>query len=236
MILFGTAVNALLIMIGSIIGRFLGNMPEKMKSTTLSIIGLSVALLGIQMGLESDNFIVLIISLVVGAVIGEWIDLDSLFNRFGKWVESKLTKNKDSNSNIAEGFITASLIFVIGSMGIIGALDSGLRNDHDVLITKGIIDGFTSIILTSTLGMGVLLSAFPVFFYQGFIAIFSGLISKYIPEEALNLFIQEMTATGGVMILAIGLNIAGLTKIRVANLLPGIVVVAVMIAILFPFQ
>lgn len=236
MVLFGTIVNALLIIIGSIIGRFLGNLPEKMKSTLLSIIGLAVALLGIQMGLETSNFIILIFSLVVGAIIGEWINLDSLFNRFGKWMESIIVKNKESNSNIAEGFITASLIFVIGSMGIIGALDSGLRNDHDILITKGIIDGFTSIILTSTLGMGVLLSAFPVLIYQGLIAVFSGLISKYIPEAALNLFIQEMTATGGVMILAIGLNIAGLTKIRIANLLPGIVVVAVMVAILFPFQ
>lgn len=235
MILFGTAANALLIIIGSIIGRFLGNLPEKMKSTVLSIIGLAVALLGIQMGMETDNFIILIISLVVGAMIGEWIDLDKQFNRFGKWVESKISKNA-SNSNIAEGFITASLIFVIGSMGVIGARDSGLRNDHDVLITKGIIDGFTSIILTSTLGMGVLLSSFPVFIYQGLIALCAGLISKYIPEDALNLFIQEMTATGGVMILAIGLNIAGLTKIRVANLLPGIVVVLVLVAIMFPFQ
>jgi len=153
MVLFGTIVNALLIIIGSIIGRFLGNLPEKMKSTLLSIIGLAVALLGIQMGLETSNFIILIFSLVVGAIIGEWIDLDSLFNRFGKWMESIIVKNKESNSNIAEGFITASLIFVIGSMGIIGALDSGLRNDHDILITKGIIDGFTSIILTSTLGI-----------------------------------------------------------------------------------
>lgn len=191
MVLFGTIVNALLIIIGSIIGRFLGNLPEKMKSTLLSIIGLAVALLGIQMGLETSNFIILIFSLVVGAIIGEWIDLDSLFNRFGKWMESIIVKNKESNSNIAEGFITASLIFVIGSMGIIGALDSGLRNDHDILITKGIIDGFTSIILTSTLGMGVLLSAFPVLIYQGLIAVFSGLISKYIPEAALNLLFKK---------------------------------------------
>ncbi|MED3661619.1 DUF554 domain-containing protein [Ureibacillus terrenus] len=234
MILFGTVMNAILIMIGSIIGRFLGNMPEKMKSTVLSIIGLAVALLGIQMGMETGNFIILIISLVVGAVIGEWIDLDTLFNRFGKWVESKIAA--EGSNNIVEGFITASLIFVIGSMGVIGAMDSGLRNDHDVLIMKGIIDGFTAIILTSTLGMGVMLSAFPVLIYEGIIALFSGLISKYIPEEALNLFIQEMTATGGVMIFAIGLNIAGLTKIRVANLLPGIAVVAVMVGLMFPLQ
>lgn len=234
MALFGTLINAVLIILGSIIGRFFKNIPEKMKNTVLSIIGLAVAVLGIQMGLETSNFIIVIISLVVGAVIGEWLDLDLWLNRLGKWVESKLGKN-NPNSSIAEGFVTATLIFVIGSMGIIGALDGGLRNDHDVLITKGIIDGFTSIVLSSTLGIGVLLSAIPVFIYQGVIAIFAGFISKYIPEEALNLFIQEMTATGGIMILAIGLNIAGLTKIRVANLLPGIVVVAVISGLMFAF-
>ena len=235
MILLGTAVNALLIIIGSIIGRFFKNIPEKMNTTVLSIIGLAVAVLGLHMGFETDNFIILIISLVVGAVIGEWLDLDQQLNRFGKWIESKLGK-KQSENGIAEGFVTATLIFVIGSMGVIGALDGGLRNDHDVLITKGIIDGFASIILASTLGIGVLLSAFSVFVYQGTIAVCAGLISQYIPQDALNLYIQEMTAAGGVMILAIGLNVCGLTKIRVANLLPALVVVAVIIAIIFPFQ
>ncbi|SOC08119.1 hypothetical protein SAMN05880501_10519 [Ureibacillus xyleni] len=235
MVLLGTFVNALLIMIGSILGRFLKNIPESMKNTVLSIIGLAVALLGIQMGFQSTNFIIIIISLVVGAVIGEILDLDKLLNQLGKWIELKLGKNK-SESSIAEGFVNATLLFVIGSMAILGALDSGLRNDHSVLITKGIIDGFTAIILSSTLGIGVLLSAVPVFLYQGIIAVSSGFISAYIPEAALDLFIKEMTATGGVMIMAIGLNIAGLTKIRVANLLPGIVVVGIIVAIIFLFQ
>ncbi|MEL4026897.1 DUF554 domain-containing protein [Lysinibacillus endophyticus] len=235
MVLLGTLINALLIIVGSILGRFFKNIPETMKNTVLSIIGLAVALLGIQMGFQSTNFVIIIISLVVGAVIGELLDLDKLLNRFGKWIELKLGKNK-TESNIAEGFVNATLLFVIGSMAILGALDSGLRNDHSVLITKGIIDGFTSIILSSTLGIGVLLSSVPVFLYQGIIAISSGFISAYIPEAALDLFIKEMTATGGVMIMAIGLNIAGLTKIRVANLLPGIVVVGFIVAIMFLFQ
>ncbi|RUL49458.1 MULTISPECIES: DUF554 domain-containing protein [Lysinibacillus] len=235
MVLLGSFVNALLIIIGAIVGRFFKNIPESMKHTVLSIIGLAVALLGIQMGFQSTNFIIIIISLVVGTVIGEWLDLDKLLNQLGKWVEIKLGKNS-SESGIAEGFVNATLLFVIGSMGILGALDSGLRNDHSVLITKGIIDGFTSIILSSTLGIGVLLSAIPVFLYQGVIAVLSGFISAYIPEAALDLFIKEMTATGGVMIMAIGLNIAGLTKIRVANLLPGIVIVGVIVSIMFFVQ
>ncbi|MCT6904093.1 MAG: DUF554 domain-containing protein, partial [Lactobacillus sp.] len=137
--------------------------------------------------------------------------------------------------SIAEGFVTASLIFVVGSMAVIGALDSGLRNDHNVLITKGLIDGFTSIILASTLGIGVMLSAVPVFVYQGLIALFAGVISSFIPDAALQMFITEMTAVGGVMIMAIGLNIAGLAKIKAANLLPGIVIVGIMVAIFYIF-
>ena len=238
MVLLGTLINAVLIIVGSLIGRIFKNIPESMKATVLSIMGLAVALLGIKMGFESANFIVLIISLVVGTVIGEWLDLDQKMNRLGQWVESLFRKNRneDNQISIAEGFVTASLIFVIGSMAIIGALDSGMRNDHTILITKGIIDGFTSIILASTLGIGVLLSAVPVFIYQGIIALFSGVISAYIPDDALDMFITEMTATGGVMIMAIGLNIAGLTKIKAANLLPGIIVVGVLVAIIYPFQ
>jgi len=237
-VLLGAFINALLIMAGALVGRIFKNIPESMKSTVLSIIGLAVALLGIKMGFESDNFIILMISLVVGTVIGEWLDLDKQMNRLGQWVESLFSKKRTDNNqiSIAEGFVTASLIFVVGSMGVIGALDSGLRNDHNVLITKGLIDGFISIILTSTLGIGVLLSALPVFVYQGLIALFAGVISSFIPEAALQMFIHEMTAVGGVMIFAIGLNIAGLTKIKAANLLPGIVVVGIVVAIFYIFQ
>lgn len=234
MVLLGSFLNALFIAVGAFLGSKFKNIPQKMKDTVMSIIGLAVAVLGIQMGFQSDNFIIIIVSLVVGTVLGEWLDLDALFNRLGCWVESKI--GSKSEGRIAEGFVTASLIFVIGSMAIIGALDSGLRNDHNVLITKGIIDGFTAIILASTLGIGVLLSAVPVFLYQGAIALLAGAISVVIPDAALELFIKEMTATGGIMILAIGLNIAGLTKIRVANLLPSILIVAVIVAIIFPFQ
>lgn len=231
MILLGSIINALLIVIGAFIGRLFHNIPEKMKETVMLIIGLAVAVLGIQMGFASSNFVIVLVSLVIGTMIGEWIDLEKWFNRFGKWVESLFGKN--SNGTIAEGFVTASLIFVIGSMGILGALDSGLRNDHSILMTKGIIDGFMATILASTLGIGVMLSAVPVFIYQGLIAICAGAISKYIPQEALDLFIQEMTATGGIMILAIGLNITGLTKIRVANLLPSILCVMLIVAGMF---
>ncbi|WP_172370275.1 DUF554 domain-containing protein [Sporosarcina jiandibaonis] len=232
MILFGSIINALLIVLGAIFGRFLHNIPERMKETVMYGIGLAVSVIGIQMTFESTQVLIVIVSIVVGAVIGEWIDLDELVNKLGHWIESKMPAKKEG-PGVAQGFVTATLIFVIGSMAIIGAIDSGLRNDHDVLVMKGIIDGFTSIILSSTLGIGVAIAAVPVFLYQGIITIFSTQISKYIPDELLNFFISEMTATGGLMILAIGLNLIGITKIRVANLIPGILVVAVVVSIVY---
>jgi uncharacterized protein len=222
----------LFIIIGAVIGRFLHNIPERMKETVMYGIGLAVSVIGIQMTFESTQILIVIVSIVVGAVMGEWIDLDAKINKLGQWIESKMPKKKEG-PGVAQGFVTATLIFVIGSMAIIGAIDSGLRNDHDVLLMKGIIDGFTSIILSSTLGIGVAIAAVPVFLYQGIITLFSTQISKYIPDELLNFFISEMTATGGLMILAIGLNLIGLTKIRVANLIPGIIVVAIVVSIVF---
>ncbi len=141
MVLFGTIINALLIIMGAFIGRFLHNIPERMKETVMYGIGLAVAVIGIQMTFESTQILIVIISIVIGA------------------------------------------------MAIIGAIDSGLRNDHDVLLMKGIIDGFTSIILSSTLGIGVAFAAVPVFLYQGIITLFSTQISRFVPDELLNFFI-----------------------------------------------
>ncbi len=230
MILFGTMINVVLIIVGAVIGRFLHNIPERMKETVMYGIGLAVAVIGIQMTFESSQILIVIISIVVGAVIGEWIDLDKKVNNLGLWMESKIPAN-DKGPGIAQGFVTATLIFVVGSMAIIGAIDSGLRNDHDVLVMKGIIDGFTAIILSSTLGIGVAFAAIPVLLYQGIITLFSTQISRFVPDELLSFFITEMTATGGLMILAIGLNLIGLTKVRVANLIPGIFVVGVAVTI-----
>ncbi len=121
-------------------------------------------------------------------------------------------------------------------MAIIGALDSGIRGDHNVLFTKAIIDGFTALILTTTLGIGVIFSAMPVLIYQGIIAIFATQIDRIVPDDLMNSFIVEMTSTGGIMIVAIGLNITGLIKIRVANLLPGILVVAIIVTLIYFYQ
>ena len=237
-ILLGSLINGALILLGGFIGRLLQNIPDRVKETVMLVIALAIVVLGVQMGIQSDNFIIVMVSLVFGTIVGELIDIDGMLNRLGQWMEGKLDggklSNKEANKgSLAQGFVTGTLIFVIGSMSIIGALDGGLRNDHSVLITKGIIDGFTAMILASTMGVGVLIAAIPTVLYEGLIAIFAGFISAFIPQEALDLFLKQLTATGGIMIAAIGLNMLGLTKIRVANTLPAIPVVAIIVAIMY---
>jgi uncharacterized protein len=233
MFLLGTIVNSLLIIIGSIIGRFLHGIPEKMKETVMYGISLIVIVLGLQMGLTSKNFLIVILSIVFGTMIGECFKWEDKLNTLGLWLERKM--GAKSEGKIAQGFVTATLIFVIGAMAVLGALDSGIRGNHDILYTKGIIDGFTAFILTTTLGLGVIFSAVSVFLYQGLIALFATQINNLVPQLLLEQFINEMTATGGIMIMALGLNMTGLMKIRVANLLPSIIVVAIIVTIIYFF-
>jgi uncharacterized protein len=227
LVLFGSVVNALGIIIGTIIGLLLTRIPDQMKQTVMVVIGLSVIVLGIDMALKSDDFFIVIVSLVVGTVIGEYLRLEDHLHHMGNVLERKLGKSQ--SGNIAQGFVTATLIFVIGAMAIVGALDSGLRQDHAVLLTKSMIDGFTSMVLASTLGIGVLFSAIPVFLYQGSIAFFANVIHQFLSDSLLETLIAELTATGGVLIFAIGINMLGIKQIRVANLLPSILVVTIIV-------
>ncbi|MGD6776002.1 DUF554 domain-containing protein [Sutcliffiella horikoshii] len=233
MVLLGTIVNGICIVLGTFIGKIFTRIPENTKETVMKIIGLAVFSLGAQMGFKSNEFLIVIISLVVGAVLGEWINLDRKLNNVGNWLESKMGSKQQGS--VSKGFVTATLIFVIGAMSVVGSLDSGLRGDHQVLYTKSIIDGFTSIVLTTTLGIGVLFSAIPVMIYQGSIALFATQIDRFVPSDLLELLIFEITATGGVMIMAIGMNIIGVTAIRVANLLPGILVAAALVLVQYFF-
>lgn len=232
MFLLGTIVNCMLIVLGSLLGKLFHRIPEKIKSTVMHGIALAVMVLGLQMGLATDNFLIVILSLVFGAIIGEYIDLEEKLNKLGEQLEKKIGNGNEKGS-ISQGFVTATLLYVIGAMAIIGALDSGIRGDHSVLYTKGILDGFTALILTTSFGIGVIFSAIPVFLYQGSIALFATQIDAFIPKELLDSFITEMTSAGGIMIFAIGLNMLGLTKIRVANLLPAILVVGLIVTIVY---
>ncbi|CAM3588622.1 MULTISPECIES: DUF554 domain-containing protein [Brevibacillus] len=224
MILLGTLVNAVAIIAGALLGRLLTRIPESIRQTVMQGIGLAVIVLGIKMALGTDNILLLIVSIVVGAIMGEWIRIDHGLNQMGKWLERKVGGNKEGS--IATGFVTATLVYCIGAMGVLGALDSGLRNNHDILYTKALLDGFSAILFTSTLGIGVLFSAIPVFVYQGLIALLSTQINNLVSQEMLDAILLEVTAVGGLMIIAIGINILELKKIQVANMLPALVIAA----------
>ncbi|WP_082231998.1 DUF554 domain-containing protein [Halobacillus massiliensis] len=228
MVLLGTIVNGVCIIIGSLLGLFFTKIPERFKETVMCGVGLAVILIGLQMGFETNNIVIVLLSLLSGAIIGEALHLEERLEYIGRWIEQKFS-SPEKKSTIAQGFITASLIFVIGALAVIGALDGGLRNDHEVLITKAIIDGFVALVLTSTLGIGVIFSVIPVILYEGSIALLATQINRWIPQDMLDLFIMEMTATGGLLIVAIGLNLLKLTKIRVANLLPSLIMVGVVL-------
>lgn len=229
MVLWGTLVNGIAIIIGTCIGLVWKNIPDQVKTTVMQAMGLAVSILGIGMGLKSDNFLIVIISLAIGSVLGEYWKLEDRLNRLGMWIESKLGAKEEGS--IAKAFVTSTLVFVIGALAIIGALDSGLRNDHDVLFTKSIIDGFCAIIFTATLGFGVIFSAIPVMFYQGIIALLATQIDQWITANTLDQLVKELTATGGILIFAIGLNLLELIKIRIVNMLPSILITILIIFI-----
>ncbi|MDX8045457.1 DUF554 domain-containing protein [Gracilibacillus sp. S3-1-1] len=222
MVLLGTLVNGLAIIIGTVIGLIFTNIPEKIKTTALQGIGLVIVLIGIQMAIQADNIILILLSILVGAIIGAGVQLEDKLNLVGQKLEKRF--NEKGDSNITEGFITATLIFVIGAMAIVGALDGGLRGDHEVLFTKSFLDGFLAIVLTTTLGYGVIFSVIPVVLYQGTIALLAVQINKWLPASILDGFINEVTAIGGLLILAIGLNILNITKIKIGDFLPAIFV------------
>ncbi|NBJ69797.1 DUF554 domain-containing protein [Roseburia sp. 1XD42-34] len=224
--LYGTLINGALIIIGSLLGLVFTKIPERYKETVMQGIGLAVILIGLQMAFVMEHIIIGLLSILTGAIVGEWLQLESGLYRLGKWVGNKLG-SKENDTRVSQGFVTASLIFVIGAMSIIGALDSGLRGDHEVLITKGILDGFVALVLTTTLGFGVILSVFPVLLYQGSIALLATQIEGILPESILNGFITELTGVGGLIIVAIGLNLLNITSIRIGNLLPAIIMVGV---------
>ncbi|MFV9510311.1 DUF554 domain-containing protein [Tepidibacillus sp. LV47] len=230
MVLTGTIVNAIAIIFGGIIGSFLSNIPLKMRNTVMQGIGLAVIIQGITMGLKTQNFLLVILSLVLGGIVGELLKIEDRLDRLGMWLEAKV--GGKSKGSISTAFVTATLVYTIGAMAILGALNSGLNLDHQLLYLKAMLDGFSAIIFASTLGIGVIFSAIPVFLYQGTIALLATYIHSFIPKNLLDQMIVEITATGGILIIAIAINILELKKINVANMLPAVVIAPIGVAII----
>lgn len=224
----GTIVNGIAIVIGTLIGTFSRRIPDKTKTTIMQGLALVITVIGLQMAMKSEQFLIVIGSLVLGGMLGEYWDLEGKLATLGKWIEKKT--GASSEGSVAQAFVTATLVYVVGAMAILGALDSGLRNDHAILFTKSLIDGFTAIMFTATLGYGVLFSAIPVMLYQGLIALFASQINQLVPQVLLDAFIAEVTSAGGIMIMAIGLNLLGIIHIRVANFLPALLIAAILVS------
>ncbi|MDD2496558.1 MAG: DUF554 domain-containing protein [Desulfitobacteriaceae bacterium] len=217
--MWGTIVNVLAIIGGTILGVLGGRLlSDDNRDTVTKGVSLCVILIGLQMAFATEHLIVLLVSIVLGGVTGEIIGIEKYLNRFAAYLEKSL-KGGSGKSGLAKGFVTATLIYCVGAMAIMGSLQSGLTGEHSILYAKSFIDGVTSVVLSSTLGIGVALSALPLFFYQGSITLLAGWIEPYIIEEA----ITEMKAAGGLLILAIGLNMLEIIRIRVGNLLPAVI-------------
>jgi hypothetical protein len=228
--LLGSIINAILIIIGSVIGILLRKgLPDRLKTTLMQGMSLAVILIGFQMAIKSEELLVVIFSLGVGALIGELINIEDKLQKLGKWIQKRFSKN--SKDDFARAFVTSSLVYCVGAMAIMGALQSGLEGNHSTLIAKGMIDGITSIVFTSTLGIGVMFSALPVFVYQGGITLLAGWLNQFLSPY----IIVEMSAVGGLLIAAIGFNILQVAKIRVGNLLPAIFMPIIIMQVLSLF-
>ncbi|MCI1996214.1 DUF554 domain-containing protein [Clostridium luticellarii] len=223
--MIGVIVNTMAVIIGSIIGMlFKKGIPKKIIDSVMIGIGLCTVYIGISGTLKGKNTLILVISIVIGTIVGTWMDIDKRITTFGEWIGKRFKISSDNTISVAEGFVTSSLLFCIGAMTIVGSLNAGLTGDNTMLFTKSVLDLISSAMLSVSLGIGVLFSASFVFLFQGGIV----LLAQFLQPILTNAAIGEITCTGSLMIIALGLNIIGVTKIKVANYLPAIIVTPIL--------
>ena len=221
----GVIINVIAIVIGTMIGLFLKRgMSEKMSSHIMQGLALITFIIGLKGALVDQDMILLIVSVSLGGYLGEMMQLEENIRKFAEWVQDKLSKEGAQNQ-LAEGFVSAVLIFCVGAMAVMGSLEAGLRDNHQILITKAIIDGIASIILTTTKGAGVMLSALAILLYEGGIMVLAQFVAPYLSES----IVYAMSAVGSLLLVALGLNLLELTKIKVMNFLPAMFLPIVLI-------
>lgn len=219
--MIGVLVNTATVIIGSLIGLlFKKSISRRFTDAIMLGIGLCTIYIGISGALKGENTLILILSIVLGAAMGTGLDMDKRINDLGDWIEKRFKKADGNSVSVAEGFVTASLLFCIGAMTIVGSLNAGLTGDNEMLFTKSLLDLISSLILSVSLGIGVMFAAAFVFVFQGSIVLLAQSLQPILTDSA----IAEITCAGSLLILALGLNLIGLTKIKVANYLPAIVV------------
>lgn len=212
----GSVVNALAIIIGGFAGVFLkGLLQEKMGGAIMNAMALCVFYIGFKGALEGNNILITIISMIVGVIIGELLRLDDRLHRLGAWLENRFPKGEGL---IAPGFVAASLLFCVGAMAIVGPLQSGLSGDNETLYIKSLLDGVAAIVLASSLGIGVIFSAFVVLIYEGSIALLAGFIEPFLGAAV----ISEITCVGYLLIIGLSFNMLKITKLKIMNFVPAV--------------
>lgn len=215
--MLGTIVNAAAIVAGSLIGLlFKKGFSKKIADAVMTGLALCVLYIGVSGALEGQHLLAVILSMVVGGIAGTLLDLDARLKKLGDRIEARIKNG--AQSGFSNGFVTASLLYCVGAMAILGALSSGLRGDHSILYTKSLLDFISAIVLAATLGMGVAFSAVPVLLYQGLITLLAQFVAPVLNDVA----VADMTCTGSLLLIALGLNMLGVTKIKVMNYVPGI--------------
>ena len=214
--MLGTIVNTLAIIAGSLVGLLLrGGIPAQYKQTIIQALSLAVILIGLKGALQTDAILLVIFSMVVGTVAGELLRIEDRLEGFGRWIESRLATG---GNGIAKGFVTASLVYCVGSMAIVGSLESGLTGNHQTLFAKSVLDGVSAIIFASSLGAGVLFSAVSVLLYQGGLTLGAAFMKQFLIPAT----VSQMSAVGGLLIMAIGINLQEIQRIMVGNMLPAV--------------
>lgn len=217
--MLGVIVNAIAVVIGSSIGLLCKKgIPEKYSDAIMKGIALCTLYIGISGSLKGENTIVLIFSMVFGAAAGTALNIDGFLNSVGDTLERKIGKSGEKNT-IAQGFVTASLLFCVGAMTLVGSLTAGLTGDNEMLFTKSVLDFISSMMLSVSLGIGVMFASVFVLVFQGAIALMAGLLEPVLSTAAIN----EIICAGSLMIIGLGLNMLGITKLKVANYMPGLI-------------
>lgn len=227
----GTFINVAAILIGSGIGMLCGpRLPDRLKSTMLSIMGIFTAAVGMQMFLKTENMLIVLAALVLGTILGEWLKIEDWLQNVGVWIEKRIPGSSEGASGrFVRGFLAASVLYCTGPMAVLGAISDGLSGDYLTLSIKSVLDGFLSIAFSSALGIGVAFSALPVFTYQGTISLLAARLNAIVTPAMMN----EMTATGGILLIGIGVSsMLELKKIRVGNVLPALAIAPVIVYLL----
>jgi len=227
--MIGTLINVSTVVLGGVLGIALGSkFPERFRHTVVAVLGLFTLAYGFQMFLSTRNALVVLVSLLVGVILGEWWQVENGLKNLGHWLETTLLSRPDihGENRFVRGFLTSSLVFCVGPMAILGSIQDGLTGDYQTLAVKAILDGFAALAFASTLGVGVIFSALVLLIYQGAITLLAAQIQALVSEAML----MEMTATGGVIILAIAISsLLEIRPIRSGNFLPGLLITPLMV-------